>query len=554
MRRLAVALVVLAATGSAGWAQDAGRVVVAKTGMVVTVSPEATDVGVAILKAGGNAVDAAVAVAFAEAVTYPAAGNIGGGGFMLIRRPTGEVDVIDYREMAPASVTRDTFAKTTDWNNHQAAGVPGTVRGLELAARKFGKLKWAQLVAPAIELADKGFILDAPMVKSLNEALRRKGGNEEFRLVYGKEGGTKPWEVGDRLIQPDLAATLKRIAQQGSAGFYSGETAKMIVAEMAANDGFITKADLDAYKAVERKPIHGTYRGHDIYGAPPPSSGGIAVVEMLNMLEPYDVKALDAGTAETRHLFAEVQRRAFADRARHVGDPAFAGPAEFLTTKDHAKKVAADIDMAKATKSEDLAKDIPLAKESDQTTHFSVIDKDGLAVSNTYTLEDSYGSRVVVRGAGFILNNEMGDFNSRPGETNRKGRIGTEPNLVAPGKRMLSSMSPTIVVKDGKVLLITGSPGGRTIINTVFCVVTNVIDFGMPVQAAVDAPRQHHQWFPDELVLEDLSEELKKKLEAKGHRVRGHKQGDAHTIWIDPKTGMYHGAADGRVNGKAAGY
>jgi gamma-glutamyltranspeptidase/glutathione hydrolase len=551
MTRLTVGLVLLAVPAVPVRGDDT---VTGKNGMVVSVSPEAADVGVAVLKQGGNAVDAAVAVAFAEAVTFPAAGNIGGGGFMLVYPARGEPTVFDYRETAPGAVTRDTFVKTTDWHNQQGAGVPGTVRGLELAHKRFGKLPWKDLVMPAVRLAEDGFALDAAMVKSLNAVVKVKPGNDEFRRLFGPDGKVA-WQIGDRLVQKDLAKTLRRIAEQGPDAFYTGESADLLVAEMKAGGGFISKEDLAGYKAKERKPVRGTYRGYDVYGAPPPSSGGTVVVEVLNILEGFDLGKLGAGTAKTRHLMAEAMRRAYADRAGYLGDPDFVSVPDFLTTKEHAKKLAATIDLARATPSAALAEGIPLTTEGDSTTHFSVVDKDAMAVSNTYTLEDTYGSRVAVRGAGYILNNEMGDFNSRPGVTNTRGRIGTDPNLVAPGKRMLSSMSPTIIAKNGKPLLITGSPGGRTIPNTVLGVVTNMIDFGMDVRAAVDAPRQHHQWFPDELQLEGKGGEVATKLEALGHKVKAvRQQGDAHSIWIDPKTGIYHGAADKRLNGKAAGY
>lgn len=534
--------------------EDKRSAVIGKHGMVVCVSPEAADAGVAVLKRGGNAVDSAVAVAFAMAVTYPTAGNIGGGGFMLVYPPGKEPTVFEYRETAPASVNKDTFAKTIDWHDHKAAGVPGTVRGLELAHKKFGKLPWKDVLVPAIRLADEGFALDAMMASSLNGVVRRKGGNEEFRRIFGKDGGASLWKVGDRLIQKDLATTLRLIADKGSDAFYSGKLADLLAAEMKAGGGFVSKEDLASYKANERIPIHGTYRGFDVYAPPPPSSGGIALVEILNILETFDLKKSGFGTAQTRHIMAEAMRRAFVDRARYIGDPDFVHMPDFLTSKEYANKLSKSIEPGRATSSESLAEGIALSKESDQTTHFSVIDETGMAVSNTYTLEDGYGSRVVVRGAGYILNNEMGDFNSRPGVTNTKGRIGTEPNLVAPGKRMLSSQTPTIIAKNGKPVLITGSPGSRTIINTVASVVTNVIDFGMDIQTAVDAPRQHHQWFPDELLIEGRDSELIAKLEAMGHKVKSAKQGDAHSIWIDPKTGEFHGAADRRINGKAAGY
>ena len=421
MLRYAIALILLGIPCLPAMAQEKGGIVTAKKGMVVCVSPEATDVGVAILKQGGTAVDASVAVAFAMAVTYPAAGNIGGGGFMLVHPAKGEPTVIEYRETAPASVKVDTFAKTTDWRDHKASGVPGTVRGLELAHKKFGKLPWKDLVLPAVKLAEDGFALDAPMVKSLNDAMKGKGGNDGFRKLFGKDGG---WQLGDRLIQKDFAKTLRLIAEKGPDAFYIGELAELLVAEMKAGNGYLTLDDLKNYQAKERKPIHGTYRGHDIYGPPPPSSGGIAIVEMLNILENFDLRKLGAGSAEARHVMAEAMRRAFADRARYVGDPDFVPVPESLTSKEHAKKLARTIDLKKATPSVELAEGVPLAKESDSTTHFSVIDSDGLAVSNTYTLEDSFGSKVVVRGAGYILNNEMGDFNSRPGITTAKGRIG----------------------------------------------------------------------------------------------------------------------------------
>lgn len=538
----------------AGFAQERQATVGTK-GMVVCVSPDAAEVGVAILRKGGNAVDAAVAVALAQAVTHPAAGNIGGGGFMLVHPAKGEPTVFDYRETAPKAVTETTFVKTTEWHNHQAVGTPGTVRGLELAHKKFGKLPWKDLVLPAVTLAREGFTLDASTARSLNEYVKKPGGNPEFRRLFGKNNGTEQWRTGDRLVQSDLAKTLQRLADGGPDAFYTGETAELLVKEITAGKGFITADDLKTYQAKERKPIHGTYRGFDVYGVPPPSSGGIGVVEMLNMLEPFDLKKMGANSADARHLLAEVMKRAYLDRAKHIGDPDFVKVPDFLTTKEHAHKLAKTIDLTKATPSGNLSDPLPLTPERDSTTHFSIIDGTGLAVSNTYTLEDTYGSRVVVRGAGFILNNEMGDFNARPGVTNALGRIGTPANLVAPGKRMLSSQSPTILAKDGKVFLVTGSPGGRTIINTVLCIVTNVVDFQMPIQQAVDAPRQHHQWYPDELRLEKNDADLLKALERRGHRVKFvNQQGDGHSIWVDPKTGHFYGAADKRISGKAVGY
>jgi gamma-glutamyltranspeptidase/glutathione hydrolase len=500
-----------------------------------------------------------VATALALAVTYPAAGNIGGGGFMVVHPPAGAgaPTVFEYRETAPAAATKDMFARGVNRYSHKVVGVPGTVRGLELAHRRFGKLPWPAVVAPAIRLAAEGFPLDAGLAASLNALVDHSQDHAELRRVFGKSGGAEDWQPGDKLVQPDLANTLKLIAGQGAEAFYTGPVADLIEAEMKAGRGYITKSDLAAYRAKERAPIHGTYRGYDVYGPPPPSSGGIGLVEMLNVLENFDLAKHDRFAPEMLHLMAEAMRRAYCDRARYLGDPDFTSIPAHLTTKEYAKKLATSIDPARATRSVDLAKDITFADgEGDNTTHFSVIDKDGMAVSNTYTLEHSFGSKVVVRGAGFLLNNEMMDFNHRPGVTTRMGTIGTPANEIAPGKRMLSSMTPTIVAKGGKVLLVTGSPGSRTIINTVLCVVVNVLDYGMDARAAVDAPRQHHAWLPDELRLErgPATIAVADRLRAMGHKVNFAKQGDAHTIVVDPKTGAYYGAEDGRIHGKATGY
>jgi gamma-glutamyltranspeptidase/glutathione hydrolase len=527
-----------------------------RNGTVVSVSAPGSDAGLAILKQGGNAVDAAVATAFALAVTHPAAGNIGGGGFMVVHPPKGEPTVFEYRETAPAAATATMFKKGESVHTHRAVGVPGTVRGMALAHRRFGKLPWRAVVAPSVELAETGFVLDAHHARSLNKILAEAKGFAELRRVFGKPGGGA-WSAGDRLVQPDLAKTLRLIAEQGPDAFYTGPIADQLVAEMKAGGGLITKEDLAGYRAVERRPIHGTYRGYDVYGPPPPSSGGICLVEMLNILETFDLKKHGRFSPETLHLLAEAMRRAYCDRARSIGDPALTKIPAHLTSKEYARELARHIDPARATRSEDLAKDIPLAGEGDSTTHFSIIDRDGLAVANTYTLENSYGSRVVVKGAGFLLNNEMGDFNWLPGVTDRTGRIGTPPNLVAPGKRMLSSQTPTILAKNGKVVLVTGSPGGRTIINTVLGVVVSFVDYEMPIQQAVDAPRMHQQWFPDEIKLERIETQKAAAdgLRARGHRVvAGPKQGDAHSIWVNPRTGGYVGAADRRLSGKAAGY
>lgn len=557
-RCLAVSLLLASLVAVPSIAQpQARKAVEAKNGMVVCVSPPAAEVGVQVLKSGGNAVDAAVAVAFAMAVTWPEAGNLGGGGFMMVGPPGGEPTCIEYRETAPAAAKADLFADgKVRSHDHKASGVPGTVRGLALAHQRFGKLPWKNLVLPAAKLAEEGFVVNAALAGRLARGLdEAKSTNAEFLRVYGKPGGGG-WKSGDTLVLKDLGHTLRLIAENGPDAFYTGELADLLEKEMKAGGGLISKADLAAYRAKERKPIRTTYRGYDVYGPPPPSSGGTCLAEMLNVLENFDLNKHDRWSPEVSHLVVETMKRAYADRARYLGDPDFVTIPDHLTTKEYAKKLAAGIDPKAATPSDKLAPDVPLGKEGDSTTHFSVIDKDGMAVSNTYTLENAFGSRVVVRGAGYILNNEMTDFNPRPGVTTRTGLIGTKPNLIQPGKRMLSSQTPTLVMKGGRPVLLTGSPGGRTIINTVLCVVVNVVDFNMPVQDAVDAPRFHHQWFPDAVRFEGVKKhpEVVKRLEAMGHTVTSHRQGDAHSIWVDPKTGHYHGAADSRLDGKAAGY
>jgi gamma-glutamyltranspeptidase/glutathione hydrolase len=522
------------------------------------VSAPACDAGAAVLARGGNAVDAAVATAFALAVTHPAAGNIGGGGFMIVGTPDGELTTFDYREKAPLAATRTMYLgadgkidRTLTAAGYLAPGVPGTVRGLEMAHRKFGRLAWKDVVMPAVELAD-GFTVSAALARGLNREVR--GSMARFPAAvaaYGKPGGGD-WTAGDRIVLADLGKTLRAIAAGGADAFYKGPIADLIAADMKANGGLITKADLAAYRAKERRPIRGTYRGFEIVSMPPPSSGGVALVEMLNILEQFDLRSKGMLTAEGLHLQIEAMRRAYLDRARHLGDPDFSRvPVERLTSKAHAKSLAASIDLEKATASVDLGKDIvSIAQppEPDETTHFSVMDGSGMAVTSTYTLEGSYGAHVVVNGAGFLLNNEMGDFNRKPGETNTTGDIGTKANQIEPGKRMLSSMTPTMVLEDGKVVLLTGSPGGRTIINTVLRVVLAVTEFGLSGREAVDAPRLHHQWLPDRTTLEmsGVDEATITRLRAMGHelRVQG-TQGDAHSIWVAPN-GTPHGVNDRR--------
>ena len=526
-------------------------------GMVVSVSRPASEVGRKILNAGGNAVDAAVATAFALAVTWPEAGNIGGGGFMLIHPNDGERPVVvDYREIAPAAATVDMFAKGIG-SQYRLVGIPGTVRGLKLAHEQFGRLPWNDLVEPAVVLARDGFQISAELARSLNQVIETSPDNSELRRVYGKENGRRPWKTEDRIVQTDLANTLAIIASDGADAFYIGKVADAFEAEMKLGGGVITKADLAGYQAKIREPIHGNYRGFDIFASPPPSSGGTALVEMLNIVETFNLRQHGRWSAKTIHFMIESMRRAYYDRARWLGDPAFTKIPGQLTTKEYASELVSSISLTNATSSAKLGAEILSPEEAPNTTHFSVIDRDGMAVSNTYTLEDSWGSRIVVRGAGFLLNNEMGDFNPRPGITNSKGLIGTKPNLVVAGKRMLSSMTPVVVSKNGRVTLVTGSPGGRTIINTVFCVLLNVLEFEMPLRDAVDAPRFHHAWMPDTITMEagllENHQQQINQLREMGHQISPtpKRQGDAHSISVNLETGKRTGAADKRRDGWA---
>jgi gamma-glutamyltranspeptidase/glutathione hydrolase len=541
--------------------QDSG--VASTTGLVVSTSSIASDVGAAILKKGGNAVDAAVATAFALAVTHPTAGNIGGGGFMVVRMASGEATTFDYRERAPLRSTPRMYLDSAQnivmartRTGYLAPGVPGTVRGMELAHKRFGKLAWRDVVMPAVELAEEGFAMPRTLAGSLNSELRRMEPYPASVAAYGKPGGAQ-WAAGDRIVLADLGKTLRAIATDGADAFYTGWIADLIDADMRANGGLISKADLAAYQAKERVPIRGTYRGYEIISMPPPSSGGVALVQMLNIVENFDLKSKGRYSPETLHIMIEAMRRAYLDRARHLGDPDFVQvPVQRLTDKAYAKTLAQGIDLTKASSSLELGKDIltpPVETESEETTHFSVIDKDGNAVSNTYTLEGGYGSHVVVKGAGFILNNEMGDFNKKPGYT-WGSDIGTPANLIAPGKRMLSSMTPTIVARDGRPVLVTGSPGGRTIINTVFNIVLNVTEFGMNAREAVDAARMHHQWMPNTISIEGPTNGFTRptvtdadfdKLRAMGHDIsRAGGQGDGHSILV--RGGTAYGANDRR--------
>ncbi len=542
--------------------------VAGKNGMVVSVDEYASRVGIEILKKGGNAVDAAVAVGFALAVTFPSAGNIGGGGFMIIRFPdTEEAVALDFREMAPGRATADMYlddkggyVKEKSLFGYLAVGVPGTVKGFELAMEKYGSLKWEDVVKPAVELAEKGFKLNKKRADSFNMLNKMfEWGTEEFFRIFSKPDGSE-FKEGDIFIQKDLAGSLRLIAEHGSEAFYKGQIAELIAQDMKRHGGLITMEDLEKYKASIRNPVTGTYHGYQIISMPPPSSGGTILIEMLNILENYNLGQMERYAPETLHLIAETMKFAYFDRAKYMGDPDFVEvPVAFLTSKRHAEEIRETIDLKKAIPSRKMGEEILTLEKAKETTHYSVIDKKGLAVATTYTLNGGFGSGVVAEGTGILLNNEMDDFNVKPGYTDDKGLIGTKPNIIEPHKRMLSSMSPTIICKDGKVFMITGSPGGRTIINTVLNVIVNVLDFNMPIQDAVDAPRMDHEWMPDILRLErkGLPNELIELLRAMGHTIgksRSWRQGDAHSIFIDPEDGLYYGAADRRSKGSAIGY
>lgn len=529
-------------------------------GMVVSESVPASEAGAAVLAAGGNAVDAAIATGLALAVTHPAAGNLGGGGFMVIRFPDGTTTAIDFREKAPLAAHPEMwldeegeYSRTKHHYSHLAVGVPGTVAGFWKAHRLYGEQEWRRLVSPAIGLARDGFLVTERLSGSLRRFVEGRGAAYKSTVAAFSKGDGF-YAAGERFAQADLARTLERIASDGRDGFYEGETARLLVAEMERGGGIITLEDLARYQARERTPIHGSYRGYDVISMPPPSSGGIAMVEMLNILEGYDLAAMGHNSADYIHHVTEAMRRAFRDRARFVADMDFVDvPAHRLTSKAYAEKLRAGIDSHMAGVSE--PSDVTEPYESPETTHYSVVDRNGMAVSVTYTLENGFGSAITVPGAGFLLNNEMGDFNAGPGLTDARGLIGTEPNLTRPEQRMLSSMTPSILAKDGELVAVIGSPGGRTIINTVLQVVLNVIDFHMNIQEAVNAPRLHHQWLPDGIRIEQngISDATVADLEARGHSVtvRGG-QGLAHSIMIDPETGDRLGAADPRNSDSGA--
>lgn len=528
-------------------------------GMVVSEHPEASRAGAEVLAAGGNAVDAAIATGFALAVTHPSAGNIGGGGFMVIREPDGTVTSLDFRETAPEASFAEMFVDEAGeysyelhHRSHRAVGVPGTVAGFDKAHRLYGTLNWERLVYPSLVLAQDGFVLSERLASSLANMVERNARYPATVAAFSRDG--VPYQAGQTLRQPDLAATLRRVMLQRSAGFYEGETARLIVAEMERGGGWITERDLARYQARERTPLVTDYRGVDVITMPPPSSGGVALIEMLEILEGYDIGAAGPNTSRNVHLMAEAMRRAYRDRALYLGDPDQVDvPVQRLTGEAWAAERRSGIDPSRASVSSPA--DVTLGYESPETTHYSVVDAEGRAVSVTYTLEQGYGSGIVVPGAGFLLNNEMGDFNGRPGLTDAAGLIGTEANLAAPGKRMLSSMTPTILARDGELVAVLGSPGGRTIINTVLQLVLNLVDHELGFPEAVRAGRVHHQWLPDRLTVEEgaLSEPTFRALESMGHTVvTRSSQGLAHSIWVDPASGEFVGTADARNPESAA--
>lgn len=536
--------------------------VYAKKGMVVAQEPLAVDVGVSVLKSGGNAVDAAIAVGFALAVTFPYAGNIGGGGFMLVRLADGRTSFFDFREKAPLKATHDMYLDASGkltrdslvgW---RASGVPGTVRGLELAHQKYSTKKWADLVRPAVELADKGFPVSRSMMDSLS-ASSRYGLSDfpETKRIFLKDGQFYQWN--EILRQPELARTLERIAKEGSKDFYQGETAHILAREMEKNGGLITLQDLHEYQAIERKPLEGDYHGYHVITAPPPSSGGVGILQMLQMLDGTGYDKSGAGSANTYHYLAEVMRRFYADRNEYLGDSDFVkDPIALLLDPAYVRKRRESIDATLATASDSVTPGLPAGNESSDTTHYTIADEQGNIVAVTYTLNAGYGSGVTVPSVGFLLNDEMDDFASKPGSPNLFGLVQGEANSIAPGKRPLSSMVPTIVLKDGKPFLALGAPGGSRIITAVLQVLLNVMDFGMNVQDAIDFPRVHHQWKPDRLDIErDISPDTITLLKKAGYHIDESKPVVvARVEGILIHGGWIEGGHDDRGAGKAAGY
>ena len=558
-------LCVCVITVDAAWREP----VRASHGMVASTERIASQIGVDVMKRGGNAVDAAVAVAFALAVVYPVAGNLGGGGFMMIRRSDGTATAIDYRETAPATATRDMYIRPdgelikgegSSTLGYRASGVPGTVAGMAFALRKYGsgKVTWSELIEPAKKLAVDGFVVTHRTEKGLENNQTILSPFADSGRIFLREG--KLYREGEILRQPELADTLRRLQKKGPRDFYEGKTAQLIAEDMQHNGGLITLQDLRDYTPKERVPLRGSYRGFGIISMPPPSSGGAVLIEMLNILEGFDLQKLQPFSSEYYHLLVETMRRGYADRAEYMGDTDFSSvPIEGLIEKAYAERQRSTINPERASLSSEIGAGKPTGYESTQTTHFTIVDAAGNAVSNTYTLNTSFGSGVVAKGTGVLLNNEMDDFTSKPGQPNSYGAIQSERNAIAPRKRPLSSMTPTFVLRpDGSLYFAIGARGGTTITNTVLLIISNVIDHGMNLQEAIDSPRIHHQWLPDEIRDEPLglSADTRRALEAHGHKfaTKPSYMGDAQGIMIEDKTSIRLGASDARDDGAAVGY
>ncbi|WP_077921560.1 gamma-glutamyltransferase [Spirosoma sp. 209] len=542
--------------------------VIGRNGMVASAHPEASAVGLAILQAGGNAVDAAVAVQFALAVVYPGAGNIGGGGFMVYRDRDGKAYTLDYREKAPGQATQNMYLDSLgnvraglSISGHLASGVPGSVDGMVEAHKRFGKLSWTQVLQPAIDLAARGFALterDALGLNRIKNDLNRINPGKTYFLKSTVPTDTLTWHKGDRLVQADLAQTLQRIQAQGRAGFYEGETARLVAEEMQRGGGLITEADLRNYHSVWREPIKAAYKQYTVITMPPTSSGGVALVQLMRFTEPFPLRRWGWNRDSTVQVMIEAERRVYADRAKFLGDPDFIKvPTQQLMSPDYLRSRWTDFSFAKATDSKAVRGGTIPGYESLETTHFSVVDKDGSAVSITTTLNGGYGSRVVVGGAGFFLNNEMDDFSVKPGVPNMFGLIGNQANAIAPNKRMLSSMTPTILEKDGKLFMVVGTPGGSTIITSVYQTILNVIEHGMTMQQAVNALKFHHQWLPDKTTFENgaFSDATVQSLQNRGYvlELMTNTLGRMDCVLIRPD-GSYEGASDPRADNTARGY